>query len=254
MIFNWLRRPPPRPVSSAAFAIPPGQRVYAVGDIHGACKLLVEMQGMIRDDLRAFPVRDASLVYLGDYIDRGEHSREVVENLLTPPAFLPHATMLRGNHEQTLLDCLTDPERLANWRNFGAVETLLSYGVDPALLRNRSDQGEAIAQLRANMPAAHLAFMNELPLFTKVGGYFFCHAGVRPGMPLARQIAQDILWIRGEFLESDEDHGACVVHGHTPASAPEVRHNRINVDTGACMSGKLTCVILEGETVRFLST
>jgi serine/threonine protein phosphatase 1 len=252
MIFDFLRRRARR--AGAAYEIPAGQRIYAIGDVHGAYWRLVELQEMIRADLAAHPVDDALMVYLGDYIDRGEHSREVVDLLLAPPDDLPAAIMLRGNHEQTLLDCLEAPERLAEWRSFGGLETLISYGVNPGPLRDRTDRADAMSRLHAKLPEAHLRFFLELPTHARFGGYFFCHAGVRPGVPLERQSPRDLLWIREEFLASNADFGARVVHGHTPAQAPELMGNRINIDTGACMTGVLTCVALEGRHARFLQT
>ncbi len=252
-MFDWLRKAAPPLAPAKQYSVPEGARIYAVGDVHGAYGALEALQSNIIDDVRAHPVRQSAIVYLGDYIDRGERSYDVVRRLIAPPPELPPSIALRGNHEQSLLDCLADPERLAGWREFGGLETLMSYGVDAALLRNRTDSAAAIKRFRENLPDAHLAFFNALPFSFSLGGYFFCHAGVRPGVALEQQSNQDLMWIRDEFLNHDADFGARVVHGHTPTARPEARGNRINVDTGACVTGVLTCAVIEGDALRFLT-
>ena len=208
---------------------------------------------MIIADLQTRPPQSARLIYLGDYIDRGGKSREVVERLLNPPPELPKAIMLRGNHEQTLLDCLDDPVRLDEWRGFGGIETMMSYGVEASLLLQRNDQ-RATIEAFAKASSDHFDFYANLELSAEFGNYFFCHAGVRPGVALNRQSAQDLMWIRQEFLNSQADFTRIIVHGHTPVEKPDVRPNRINIDTGAYATRKLTCAVLEAETIHFLST
>jgi serine/threonine protein phosphatase 1 len=141
-----------------------------------------------------------------------------------------------------------------HWRRLGGLETLHSYGVPVAALFMGEDYAQAAAALRAAMPPSHLAFLASLRTSMTVGRYFLCHAGVRPGVPLDRRAEHDLLWIRDEFLLSRANFGKIVVHGHTPAEFPEVLPNRINVDTGAFMTGRMTCAVLEQERVRFLST
>ena len=229
-----------------------GVRVYAVGDVHGCSAELDRLMDKILQD-RAGRPGSCHLVFVGDYVDRGPDSKGVVDRLLAPPVGF-EICCLRGNHEQALLDFLDDPGVFRIWRDFGGRETLLSYGVTPPRFDDAAAFEEARAQLRFLLPPAHLGFFQKLPLSTSIGGYFFAHAGVRPGVSLERQIADDLLWIRDEFLISPVDFGKVVVHGHTPTSAPVQRANRIGVDTGAYATGCLTAAVLEADTCRFLST
>ena len=231
----------------------PGERIYAIGDIHGNFDLLERLQALIVADLQARPSLSPKLIYLGDYIDRGSKSREVIERLLHPAPHLPPAIMLRGNHEQALLDCMDNPGQLDDWCSFGGLETLISYGVDPALLRSRSNPAATVAAF-IEACGDHVDFYRGLKLSARFGKYFFCHAGVRPGIALDRQTAEDLMWIRREFLVSEASFGAIVVHGHTPVDQPEVRHNRINIDTGAYATRVLTALVLEDDEIRFLHT
>ncbi len=192
----------------------------------------------------------ALTVTVGDYIDRGPDSRGVLECLSADPFPTPYAA-LKGNHEEMLAAFLADAAAGAHWAANGGLETLRSYGVrvDGAWTTNFA---QARADLRATLPQAHLDFLSGLKLSLSHGCYFFCHAGARPGVPLERQSEEDLLWIRGVFLASDADFGRIVVHGHTPVEAPEVRENRIGIDTGACFSGRLTCLALGEGQPRFL--
>jgi len=236
-------------------SVPPGMRVYAIGDIHGRADLLDLLTVRILDDSAAWRREGhaAKIVYLGDYVDRGPDSKTVIDRLLAPPPELD-AVFLLGNHDKVLLDFLEDPSLFGAWREFGARETLLSYGVVPPLFENQEAFVRACDAFRAALPDAHLRFFRTLQLSAEIGGYVFVHAGVRPGVDLGRQSAEDMLWIRGDFLDSSADFGAVIIHGHTPTEQPVVRPNRIGVDTGACMTGQLTAVVLEGSGYRFLST
>lgn len=205
----------------------------------------------IARDLAQRPTQTALTVTVGDYVDRGPDSRGVIERLTRNPFRTPFVA-LRGNHESIFEEFLRDPSIADYWRRLGGLETLHSYGVDVAPLMRGRGHEEAAAALRAALPQSHVTFLASLRLTHSVGRYFLCHAGVRPGVPLARQREEDLLWIREEFLDSRADFGKVVVHGHTPCEAPELRPNRINVDTGAFMSGQLTCAVLEDEGVRFL--
>jgi len=228
------------------------RRVYVIGDIHGRADLLDRMIAAIAGDLTARPCDQCLTVTLGDYIDRGADSRGVVERLARNP-FPTRFVALKGNHEDLLATFLANPASAEVWRRNGGLETLFSYGVDVAPLMRGRDYDRAADALRAALPAAHVAFFAALPLTLTAGRYFLCHAGVRPGIPLARQSEDDLLWIRGEFLDSTADFGKIVVHGHTPTPEPELLPNRINVDTGAFMTGRLTCAVLEEAEVRFLT-
>jgi serine/threonine protein phosphatase 1 len=233
--------------------MPEPERLYVVGDIHGRSDLLDRLTAEIVRDLDGHPVASALTVTLGDYVDRGSDSRGVLDRLIRNP-FPTALISLKGNHESLMAAFLDDPAVAGHWRHLGGLETLHSYGVPVAALMMGKDYAQAAAGLRTAMPPSHLAFLESLPTSMMVGNYFLCHAGVRPGVPLGCQAEQDLLWIRDEFLSSRADFGKIVVHGHTPADAPEVLPNRINVDTGAFMTGRLTCAVLEQERVRFLST
>ena len=227
-------------------------RLYVIGDIHGRADLLDRMSAGIARDLNSRPIDDALTVTLGDYIDRGPDSRGVLDRLARNP-FATDYVALRGNHEALLETFLRDPATADHWRRLGGLETLHSYGVDVGpLMRGRNYETAARALLAA-MPPEHFDFLASLCGPLTVGRYFLCHAGVRPGVPLERQSEDDLLWIRDEFLDSKTDFGKIVVHGHTPTEEPEHLPNRINVDTGAFMTGRLTCAVLEGAQVRFLS-
>ena len=250
MIFSRRRAPQPAPAVMDA-RVPPGQRVYAIGDIHGRLDLLERLAVKVQRDLSERPCSDAVAVFLGDYIDRGPESAGVLEFLCSgsfPAPMIP----LRGNHEAILLDFLNDESVLESWRHYGALETFVSYGVDvKAVLRGR-DFAAARDALWSKLPTRHLDFVAKTGLSWSIGDYFFCHAGVRPNVPLARQSERDLMWIRDEFTAYRGPLEKVVVHGHTPSSEPENLPYRINVDTGAYATGVLTCVALEGGERRFI--
>ena len=226
-------------------------RLYVIGDIHGRLDLLNQVIGAIYRDVEAYG-SVALTVTLGDYIDRGPASRGVLDRLISNPFPTPFVA-LKGNHEALLEAFLANPAVGKHWRSLGGAETLHSYGVPVGMLM-AADYAEAADRLRAALPAEHLSFLHSLKTSFSHGKYFLCHAGVRPGVPLESQQEEDLLWIRDEFLNSKMDFGKIVVHGHTPRPRPEVLPNRINVDTGAFATGRLTCVVLEGERHRFLAT
>jgi serine/threonine protein phosphatase 1 len=229
------------------------RRVYVVGDIHGRSDLLDRMVEEINRDLEAKPAAETLTVTLGDYVDRGPDSRGVLDRLICNP-FPTEYIALKGNHEELFEIFLRDPAIGPRWRQLGGLETLHSYGVPVASLMVGKGFEEASRALRESVPKAHLSFLGSLKLSFSVVDYFLCHAGVRPGIPLERQAAEDLLWIRGTFLNSKTSLGKVVVHGHTPTEAPEVLPNRINIDTGAFLTGRLTCLVLEGSSQRFLCT
>jgi serine/threonine protein phosphatase 1 len=233
---------------------PEGVRIYAIGDIHGRSDLLDRVHDLISDDLARARDIHPHLVYLGDYIDRGSDSAGVLERLCAPPPPGIERTLLRGNHEEMLARFLTEPAAGTAWRHLGGMETLLSYRIDVGtLLAEKGFEGLADA-LAERMPPHHRQLLAGLETCVTLGDYFFCHAGVRPGVPLERQNARDLLWIREDFLTSHAAFGHVVVHGHSPVNQPEFHHNRINIDTGAYVTGHLTCLVLEGEERRILST
>lgn len=241
------------PNEPPVFRVPQNTRIYAIGDIHGHLDLLQGLLNSIISDVQARPSERTQLVFLGDYIDRGPASKEVIDCLLKLMRD-DSAVFLRGNHEQVMLDFLADASTMRNWRHYGAVETLESYAVPTHKIKQGFGFEEAQTVLRQRLPRAHLEFLEATVPCHEAGDYYFCHAGIDPRRDLARQSAKDLLWIRREFLEDQTIHDKKIVHGHTPVKKPEIRRNRINVDTGAYMSGKLSCVVLEGSSVRFLST
>jgi serine/threonine protein phosphatase 1 len=243
-LFAGTRRLPAR--------VPENLRVYAIGDLHGRADLLEEMLARIDADLDERPVAAALQVFLGDYVDRGPASRTVIERLIARSE--THRTMcLAGNHEVYLREFLRHPAVLDSWRHLGGLETLMSYGLRPSINPDAVEQAELSAGLNAAMPARHKRFLAALAPSFQCGDYFFVHAGVRPGIPLAQQDEEDLTSIREEFLASEDDFGKVVVHGHTPVQAPDVRHNRINIDTGAYATGRLTCLVLDRGERSFLA-
>lgn len=232
---------------------PEPRRLYVIGDIHGRLDLLDRMLITIDRDLPPNLAAECLTVTLGDYIDRGPDSRGVVDRLAWNP-FPTEFIALRGNHEDLLESFLDNARVLDHWRHLGGLETLHSYGVDVTAAMQGTNYEEAAEALRAALPPLHSTFFDSLRASLTIGRYFLCHAGVRPGVALSRQSQDDLMWIREGFLDSTEDFGKIVVHGHTPSETPEVAPNRINVDTGAFITGRLTCAVLEDGQARFLTT
>ena len=235
--------------SPAPATLEPGRRVYAVGDVHGCLDALRTLHAMIAADLAERPVERALLIHLGDLIDRGPDSAGVVELLSAgaAPAGITEVVNLLGNHEAMLLAALEPGAKESvplQWLVNGGADALLSWGVP---------RKTEPARWAALLPPAHMAFLRRLVPRHQEGGYLFVHAGIRPKVPIAAQQLPDLLWIREPFLSSKADHGAVVVHGHTPAAEPDVRANRIGIDTGAVMAGKLTCAVLEEDRLGFLT-
>jgi serine/threonine protein phosphatase 1 len=224
--------------------VPDRVRIYAVGDIHGRADLLDEILARVDADLAAYPDCIPLHVFLGDYIDRGPASRAVIDRLIERTR--THKTVcLKGNHESYMLDFLGAPGVLSEWQHLGGLETIMSYGIRPSINADSAKQMELSRALNAALPSRHRDFLWSLQLSFSCGDFFFTHAGVKPRVPLNRQKAEDLLWIRDDFLLCEDDHGKVIVHGHSPVSAPEIRQNRINIDTGAYATGRLTCLIIE---------
>ena len=234
---------------------PAGCRVYAVGDIHGRADLLRHLHGQIRDDAEDAPELRKVVVYVGDYVDRGPDSFGVIDMLIHEPLEGFERHHLKGNHEDMLMEFLKTGSGGETWIVNGGRDTLESYDVDlwdiGFGLGNTPGLGE---KLQANIPEDHLAFLAGLELCHREGGYLFVHAGLRPGVALDDQDEYDFLWIRHDFLESDADYGMIVVHGHSIHPEPDIRPNRIGIDTGAWRTGHLTALVLEGDSRRFLRT
>jgi serine/threonine protein phosphatase 1 len=231
--------------------LPNGRRIYAVGDIHGCADLLSDIFDRIDDDLKSRPTPEVVHVFLGDYIDRGPDSRQVIE-LLIARQRENDVVFLKGNHEIYIMNFLKTPRILDDWQRLGGLETLMSYGINPIINANAAAQARIAIDFDRVLPESHRQFLNHLTLSFTCGDFFFVHAGVRPGVPLERQRDEDLLWIRQEFLLCENDFGKIVVHGHTPVPYPDVRPNRINIDTGAYATRRLTCLVLEGNTIDFI--
>jgi serine/threonine protein phosphatase 1 len=234
-----------------AARLPDGIRIYAIGDVHGRVDLLDQVFSRIDADLAAKPTRRAVHVFLGDYVDRGPASRGVLDRLIDR-SYSHESVFLMGNHEVMFLEFLRNPEALKNWRQYGGLDTLMSYGLTAPFKANAEQLAGLAAALDRAMPDEHHWFLNQLVPSFSCGDFFFVHAGVRPGVPLADQRQEDLLWIREEFLEHEGGFGKIIVHGHTPAPEPEIRSNRINIDTGAYATGRLTCLILERDQMWFI--
>jgi serine/threonine protein phosphatase 1 len=231
-------------------SVPDGEFVAVVGDLHGRADLLDALWPQIEEAARRSSSRHRTLVFLGDYVDRGSATRELVDRLLQ--GFDGFDTVfLKGNHDETLLRFLGDPAVGDVWRNFGGFDTLRSYGV---IHQPGQDWAETRKAFALALPETHVRFFKNLKLHVTIGDYLFVHAGIKPYVPLDDQIEQDLLWIRDEFLDSRANFGRIVVHGHTPVREPVVKLNRIGIDTGAYMSGKLTALLLEGRERTFLTT
>jgi serine/threonine protein phosphatase 1 len=229
----------------APATLPAGERLYAIGDIHGCLGKLAALHSFVAEDLAARPAGQARLIHLGDVIDRGPDSAGCIEAVLGFAAC--PVTTLMGNHEDTANDALAGAgHACTDWLHTGGAAALRSWGVDPDAPR---------AGWAAGIPASHRRFLAGLPLYLEAGPYLFVHAGIRPGLPPVSQLHDDLLRIRRSFLDSEADHGRIVIHGHTPTRdrRPELRPNRINLDTGACFEGgRLTCAVLEGGRVGFV--
>lgn len=239
---------------TARHALPEGRRVYAVGDIHGCLDLFEALVETIREDDAARGDAETELILLGDLVDRGPDSAAVIDRAIGWAADWADLEALLGNHEASMCAVLDGDLRwLDSWLTYGGVETLLSYGVDRRIIA--SGDGEEIAEAaREAVPRAHRDWLAERPFHLARGDYLFVHAGIRPGIPLAEQSPEDLLWIRDEFLSNRADHGPMVVHGHSIRERIDERPNRIGIDTGAFMTGKLTALGIEGKERWFLQS
>jgi serine/threonine protein phosphatase 1 len=232
--------------------VPMGHRVYAVGDIHGHDDLLGELLGMIEADNAARPLAEVTIVFLGDLIDRGAKSAQVVERLRTYRPIGIRVEFLTGNHEEVLLRILDgEGDLLADWLRFGGAQCARSYGLSSSRLA-KQPPAEAIAALQAAIPDKHQAFLASFADTLRAGDYLFVHAGIRPGVALAEQRQADLRWIRDPFLSHPARHEAMVVHGHSIREEVEETPGRIGIDTGAYVHGVLTALGLEGDQRWYL--
>jgi len=232
----------------AAARLPDGLRIYAIGDIHGRADLLAPLLRQIDVDCTLYPSNRPIAVFVGDYIDRGPASKEVLD-LLLGCARTKERVFLKGNHETFVHRFLSAPAVLDEWRLCGGLETLASYGLKPSINPGAAERRRLAEELAKSIPKPHLEFFDSLKLSFSCGDFLFVHAGVRPGVPIRKQREEDLLWIREEFLSCDQRFEKFVVHGHTPVRMPDVRSNRINIDTGAFATGRLTCIVIEGTVM-----
>ena len=249
MVFSKLFRRAAAP----APRVPDDSIVYAIGDIHGRLDCLEELLALIDSDPERGD-RRVILVFLGDLIDRGPGSRGVVERIMALCAASPDVHCLCGNHEELLLESAAGARQaLGTFNRAGGRETLLSYGVDNEVYE-REDLKGVQRLILDHVPAAHLDFLRSLPDSIAIGEYVMVHAGIRPGVALADQKPADLRWIRAPFLDHGGRHERFVIHGHTVTDQPDIRDNRIGIDTGAYRTGRLTALALAGDSRRFLTT
>lgn len=234
-------------------SIPAELRIYAIGDIHGRLDLLNELLARISRDIALRPTARSLFVFLGDYIDRGPSSRETIDRLIDHKKS-HESVFLKGNHELIAIKCLSDRALFDQWLRLGGMETLLSYGVPTDTMVKTRQIAILQSAFHSALPQGHFRFFRDLKNSFECGDFFFAHAGVKPDVELSRQRENDLLWIRGEFLSSRQEFGKIIVHGHTPAREIEVAPNRINIDTGAFATGRLSCLVLEGEDLSVIDT
>ncbi|WP_235091324.1 metallophosphoesterase [Sphingomonas lutea] len=233
---------------------PPNYRAYVIGDVHGRLDLLEQLLGRIEADMSARKNADIVLAFVGDLIDRGPSSAQVVERLRNYGHEGVRTVFLLGNHEEVLLRILAGEDDLINgWLRFGGAECLRSYGEEPGEIRSLSAD-HALARIRAAIPEEHKTFLESFGDTFKFGDYLFVHAGVRPGVDLDSQLQKDLRWIRDPFLLHEGDHGFVVVHGHTICKEVEERPNRIGIDTGAYATGVLTALAIDQGKRWFIDT
>jgi serine/threonine protein phosphatase 1 len=243
-LFSSRKKPAPvvEPPRRARLDIPTADTVvYAIGDVHGCLKELKAAEAAIMADAAHVPAQRRIILLLGDLIDRGPQSAEVLDHLIAPPPAGFERMSLCGNHDETFLSFVEDPQSNMGWLEFGGEETLESYGIDMARVGRQGAAGLANS-VRAAVPESHLAFVRDLPVSVRFGDVLFVHAGIRPGVPIDEQDEDDFMWIREPFLSVDNGLGLIVVHGHTPVPEPTFATGRIGIDTGAYATGRLTAL------------
>lgn len=234
--------------------VPAGRRIYAIGDIHGRDDLFDQLLRKIEVDNARRGMALTTLILLGDLVDRGPDSAAVIERALHLGAPFDQVEILVGNHEECFLGAMTgELKRLRYFFRIGGDATIRSYWGDDAAYAATTFE-EVARQLQEKVPQSHVDFLNRGKDMIRIGDYVFVHAGIRPGIPLDRQKTSDLRWIREEFLESEDDHGGVIVYGHTISESVDEAANRIGIDTGAYLTGRLTALGLEGEKRWFLDT
>ena len=247
-MFNFTPRRDGGPVGAR------GWRAYVVGDIHGRLDLLDRLLDKIHEEIEARPARKVLVVFVGDLIDRGPSSAQVIERLRTYEQPRVRPVFLLGNHEEVLLRILAgESDLITKWRWFGGTECLRSYGLDPERLAGM-DEDQSLELIRKSIPKNHVEFLESFDDSCRFGDYLFVHAGIRPGVEIDQQRQSDLRWIREPFLFDDTDHGFVVVHGHTIRPEVEIRPNRIGIDTGAYRTGVLSALAIDGSESWLLDT
>lgn len=243
-------------VKASESRVPDGQLVYAIGDIHGRSDLLRALVEKISEDAmrRLTASQQPTVIFVGDYVDRGPDSRGVIDFLLNELPADWDCRFLKGNHEEALLTFLQDPKFGDVWRDFGGLQALSSYGVSPVRIGGEIDWPTTAAAFESAFPQAHFDFLSGLRLCETIGDYVFVHAGVRPGIPLEYQSERDLLWIREEFTAARRALPQTVVYGHSPNENVALGPGRIGIDTGAYVTGTLTAAGFSGADVWYLST
>ena len=233
---------------------PEGQRIYAIGDIHGRLDLLDQLIVKIEEDNASRKRVRTQIIFLGDLCDRGPDSRGVIERVMQLAKASPDVRLIAGNHEELLIRAWDGDRRSAGLINrVGGRETMLSYGVDETKY-DEADIDELLEMFVAHIPESHIAFLKAADDWIVAGDYLFVHAGIRPGDAIEEQRTSDLRWIRREFTDFDGDHGMMVIHGHSITEEADIQANRIGIDTGAYASGKLTAIGIEGAEHWFLQT
>lgn len=228
-------------------------RVYAIGDIHGRLDLLEDCLAQIDEDIAGHRWLNPLQVFLGDYIDRGAYACETIDRLIARGQS-HDCVFLRGNHELVAMQSLMDVTVFARWLRLGGAETLISYGIEPVIGTDRQHLVRAQMALQERLPPAHFTFFAGLRSHFACGDFYFVHAGIRPEIALDEQKEEDLLWIREPFLSSVADFGKVVVHGHTPTPQVDAHCNRVNIDTGAYASGRLSCLAIGGDDMLVMDT
>lgn len=231
--------------------VPAGERVYAVGDVHGRRDLLAKLVEAIEQDDAEAGAAQTTVVMLGDLVDRGPESAGVVD-LVRQWQRQRNVRVLGGNHEEMFLKSFTSAEMMRHFLRHGGRETVHSYGVDQSALSQAQSIEEMQQMIADAVPQADRDYIAGFEDMIRIGDYLFVHAGIDPAIDLAEQRVQDLRWIREPFLSFSEPHGLVVVHGHTISDEPEDRGNRIGIDTGAYASGRLTALVLEGAHRRYI--
>lgn len=236
-----------------SYFMPDNVRVYAIGDVHGCHDLLIEKIKLIREDIKNHSQKKLYFIGLGDYIDRGLGSKQVIDILLSDIPDSMQCIFLKGNHENFMLEFMNNPIMAAPWLEYGGLEALRSYGVTIPPRPFSPEHYEQMAlELREKLPLSHKKFLQNLKLSYEIGDYFFAHAGVNPEMPLNEQNEKDLTTIRKSFIDYTGSFSKKIVHGHTPSQAVEELPNRINLDTGAYLTGILTVMVFEKSHTQIL--